>query len=81
MMSALIIVDMQNDFICGSLALKNSPAKQDGFRVIPVINHILQSTKFDCVVYTLDWHPADHISFIDNVAKWKLVAEEVRNNS
>ena len=28
--SALVIVDVQNDFISGSLAIINCPAKQDG---------------------------------------------------
>ena len=35
---ALMIVDVQNDFISGSMALKNGPAQQDGEKVVPVIN-------------------------------------------
>lgn len=77
--SALIIVDVQNDFIDGSLALSNGPAGQDGAEVIPVINKILQTHHFEAVVYTLDWHPKDHISFFDNLhmRKHKL---KVTNN-
>ena len=57
--SALIIVDVQNDFLPGgALAVK------DGDEVIPVINHI--QDKFDLVVATQDWHPANHGSFASN---------------
>ncbi|KAG9509593.1 pncA, partial [Fragariocoptes setiger] len=66
---ALIVVDVQNDFINGSLALSQGPAKQDGADVVPVINDIIDKYKFDCFVYTLDWHTEDHISFFDNLQK------------
>ncbi|XP_069996331.1 uncharacterized protein Naam [Penaeus vannamei] len=65
--SALIVVDVQNDFISGSLALINCPAGHHGEEVIPPINRLLNEVKFDMVVYSLDWHPEDHVSFIDNV--------------
>ena len=55
-MKALIIVDIQNDFLPGgALAVKNGDA------VIPVINKL--QSQFDLVVATQDWHPADHKSF------------------
>jgi nicotinamidase/pyrazinamidase len=55
-MKALIIVDVQNDFLPGgALAVPN------GDRVIPVINDL--SRDFDIVVTTQDWHPANHCSF------------------
>jgi nicotinamidase/pyrazinamidase len=58
-MNALIIVDVQNDFLPGgALAVK------DGFDIIPVINSI--QTKFNLVVATQDWHPAEHQSFASN---------------
>jgi nicotinamidase/pyrazinamidase len=58
-MKALIIVDVQNDFLPGgALAVK------DGFDIIPVINSIQK--KFDLVVATQDWHPAGHKSFASN---------------
>jgi nicotinamidase-related amidase len=59
--SALLIIDVQNDFINGSLALRN------GEEVVPVINHLLNSSDFDVVVYSYDWHPFNHISFYDNL--------------
>ena len=55
-MKALIIVDVQNDFLPGgALAVMN------GGSIIPVINNLQK--KFDLVVATQDWHPADHKSF------------------
>ena len=55
-MNALIIVDIQNDFLPGgTLAVK------DGDLVIPVINKL--QSHFELVVATQDWHPADHKSF------------------
>ena len=58
-MNALIIVDVQNDFLPGgTLAVKN------GFDIIPVINSIQE--EFDLVVATQDWHPAEHKSFASN---------------
>lgn len=65
--SAFVIVDVQNDFISGSLSIRNCPAKQDGAEIVPPINRLLASVKFDAVFYSFDWHPENHISFIDNV--------------
>ena len=55
-MRALIIVDIQNDFLPGGAL-----AVAQGDEVIPVINRIAPS--YDLVVCTQDWHPADHWSF------------------
>ncbi|NLR91047.1 MULTISPECIES: bifunctional nicotinamidase/pyrazinamidase [Flammeovirga] len=55
-MRALLIVDVQNDFIPGG-ALE----VPEGDQIIPVINSIIP--KFDLVVASQDWHPADHKSF------------------
>ena len=65
---ALLIIDVQNDFINGSLAVRNCPSKHNGEEVVPVINQLLQSIPFDVIVYSHDWHPWDHISFFDNLA-------------
>ncbi|CAF2933936.1 unnamed protein product [Rotaria sp. Silwood2] len=64
---ALIVVDIQNCFITGTLALSNSPAHQNGAEVIPIINHLIQTVPFDFIVYTQDWHPPNHISFFENL--------------
>ena len=58
-MRALIIVDIQNDFVTGG-ALEVPDAEE----VIPVINAI--NSKFDLVVATQDWHPVNHKSFASN---------------
>lgn len=65
--TALIVIDVQNDFIDGSLAIRHCPAGQDGKEVVPVINDLIKTVDFDFVFYTYDWHPEDHVSFIDNV--------------
>jgi len=68
--TALVVVDMQNDFLTGNLALKDCPAQQDGQAVIPIINKIAEHENVDLVAYTMDWHPADHISFVTNAHKF-----------
>lgn len=56
MREALIIVDIQNDFLPGGAL-----AVAHGDRVIPVVNGLQDA--FDLVVATQDWHPRDHQSF------------------
>jgi nicotinamidase/pyrazinamidase len=58
-MNALLLVDLQNDF-CPGGAL----AVPDGDQIFPRINELQK--KFDLVVATQDWHPADHGSFAVN---------------
>jgi len=53
---ALIIVDVQNDFLPGG-----SLAVEKGDKIIPIINRIQQD--FDIIVATQDWHPEGHSSF------------------
>ncbi|XP_055544956.1 uncharacterized protein LOC129730023 [Wyeomyia smithii] len=65
--SAFLIVDVQNDFISGSLNISNCSAQQNGLEVIDPINKLLDTVDFDSVFYSLDWHPSDHVSFIDNI--------------
>ncbi len=60
-MKALVIVDVQNDFVPGGAL----PVPH-GNEIIPLINR-LQSL-FPLVVATQDWHPADHASFAVNHA-------------
>lgn len=60
-------MDVQNDFISGTLNISNCSAQQNGFEVISPINRLLDTVQFDAVFYSLDWHPSDHISFIDNI--------------
>src|SRR5215207_3706951 len=58
-MKALILVDIQNDFLPGGAL-----AVPDGNAVIPIVNEI--QSKFALVVATQDWHPANHGSFAGN---------------
>jgi len=59
--TALIIVDVQNDF-CegGSLAVENASA------IIPIINALRENPLFNHVFLTRDWHPQSHCSFQAN---------------
>ncbi len=58
-MHALILVDIQNDFLpTGALPVP------EGDGVVPVANALLPA--FDLVVATQDWHPAAHGSFAAN---------------
>lgn len=53
---ALVLVDLQNDFLPGGAL-----AVPDGDHVIPVANRV--QPLFDLVVASQDWHPANHGSF------------------
>jgi len=58
-MRALLLIDIQNDFLPGgTLEVPESD------KIIPVIN-MLQDY-FELVVATQDWHPANHKSFASN---------------
>ena len=58
-MKALILVDIQTDFLPGGAL-----AVPDGDAIIPVVNGL--QAKFPLVVATQDWHPANHGSFAAN---------------
>ena len=59
MNSALIIIDMQNDFCTGgALAVK------DGEKIIKCINNAQK--EFKTIILTQDWHPKEHSSFASN---------------
>uniref|UniRef100_A0A0K0FJG7 nicotinamidase n=1 Tax=Strongyloides venezuelensis TaxID=75913 RepID=A0A0K0FJG7_STRVS len=64
--TALIVVDFQNDFVCGSLAIKNGKANQNPMDALPTINKMISTFPFDKIVYTQDWHPSNHISFYEH---------------
>ena len=58
-MRALVLVDIQNDFLPGGAL----PVR-DGDEIIEVVNDL--QVRFDLVVATQDWHPHDHGSFAIN---------------
>ncbi len=53
---ALLVIDMQTDFLPGGPL-----AVAEGDHIIPGINAL--AARFDHVLLTADWHPAQHISF------------------
>ena len=57
--TALIVIDIQNDF-CPGGAL----AVADGDKIIPRVNALMGDVSV--TVLTQDWHPADHASFAEN---------------
>ncbi|CAI2351323.1 unnamed protein product [Caenorhabditis sp. 36 PRJEB53466] len=61
---ALLVVDFQNDFVDGSLKIGDGDAGQDPNKAISPLNDLLQKDGWDLVVYTKDWHPHNHISFL-----------------
>ena len=69
--SALIIVDVQNDFVSGSLAVPGGRGKE----VVEACNRLRHHALFDTVVVTQDWHPPGHISFADNAKNYVLSPE------
>lgn len=56
-MTALLLVDLQNDFMPGGAL----PASK-GNEILPAINRLLRG-KFDYIVASKDWHPKQHGSF------------------
>jgi nicotinamidase/pyrazinamidase len=58
-MTALLVVDIQNDFLPGGAL-----GVLDGDKVIPIINRLMD--RFALVLATQDWHPANHESFAAN---------------
>ena len=64
---ALILVDIQNDFLPGG-----SLAVPDGNEILPVINKYIKLFQAENlpVVATRDWHPPDHCSFKKSGGIW-----------
>jgi len=68
--TALLVVDVQNDFAdpSGSLYV------QDGEQVVPFINREIDRAQEAGVpvVYTKDWHPPDTPHFAEHGGKWPV---------
>jgi nicotinamidase/pyrazinamidase len=58
-MNALILVDIQNDFVPGGAL-----PVPEGDLIVPLVNQL--QGHFDLVAATQDWHPANHGSFASN---------------
>lgn len=63
---ALIVVDVQRDFVGGSLAVP------DAEQVVPVLERYIACFRREGlpVFATRDWHPADHVSFREQGGTW-----------
>ena len=64
MRKILVAVDLQNDFIDGSLTVPGAAG------VIPVIDAAKHD--YDMVYFTLDWHPVGHCSFREQGGPWPV---------
>jgi nicotinamidase/pyrazinamidase len=68
--TALVVVDVQNDFAdpAGSLYV------QGGEQVVPVVNAEVRAATAAAapVVYTQDWHPADTPHFLKDGGTWPV---------
>jgi len=65
-MKILALIDPQNDFVDGALAVgydKWAPACE-------YIKGLLENGGYDKVIMTKDWHPADHCSFAAQGGPW-----------
>lgn len=58
-MKALLMIDIQNDFLPGG-----SLEVAYGDQIIPVVNSVQEL--FDVIIATQDWHPREHVSFASN---------------
>jgi nicotinamidase/pyrazinamidase len=63
--TALIVVDVQQDFLPGGAL-----AVADGDEVIAPLNALAAGGGFDVVIATRDWHPSDHLSFAAQGGPW-----------
>jgi nicotinamidase/pyrazinamidase len=63
---ALVMADLQNDFVTGSLAVPGSA------EVVPVLNRYAAAfaARSLPVFATRDWHPPDHCSFRESGGPW-----------
>lgn len=59
MSTALLVVDYQNDFVSGSLAVPNASD------TLKPIARLAKGDEVDVIVMSRDWHPANHVSFSD----------------
>lgn len=67
MKKILLIVDPQNDFITGTLAVKGAKEK-----MMKLADYIISGAhpQYDYICVTMDSHPEDHCSFKENGGIW-----------
>lgn len=64
---ALLIIDFQNDFTPGGAL-----PVEHGDEIADRINELAASGRYDLVIATRDWHPADHWSFATQGGPWPI---------
>lgn len=64
MKNVLLIVDPQNDFITGSLAVEGAKEK------MMYLSDYIDSVEYDYIFITMDTHPLNHCSFKENGGIW-----------
>ena len=67
MSEALLIVDFQNDFTPGGAL-----GVDGGDAIAGRLNELAADPRFELVVATRDWHPADHGSFTEQGGIWPV---------
>jgi len=67
MRPALLVVDVQRDFCPGGTL-----AVRDGDEVVPGLNRVIEAFERRKlpILFTRDWHPADHVSFRSRGGIW-----------
>lgn len=65
-MKILAIVDAQTDFINGSLAVGYEPWQNAKAKILK----LSQTNNYDWVIFTRDWHPSNHCSFVEQGGSW-----------
>lgn len=65
-MITLIIVDVQNDFITGTMSVKGAKNSVNEIKKF-IKNH---QKEIDKIIFTVDWHPYNHSSFKSNGGIW-----------
>lgn len=79
MSNALIIVDVQYDFLPGRVlghdhthAADGALAVPNGDDIIDGLNRQYEDKSYDCdmIVASYDWHPKNHCSFVENGGQW-----------
>lgn len=64
MKKMLLVIDAQYDFINGSLAVNGAEEK------MTKLSEHIEKDNYDIIVFTADWHPNEHMSFVENGGQW-----------
>jgi len=71
---ALLVIDMQNDFITGSLPVPKAE------EILKPVQVIIDADIWGHVVFSQDWHPQNHISFFSNLESRPLDPDWLSQN-